>query len=185
MFGSYCNNNKPRRGKAKMIEDIIDIINYDHNEYPLLFNLYNDRGDVVNNIYGPTKQDIEKPKVVDVNIPGGALVLNEERNKIREIEDKYSYVWKVDVKEKRINAISKVKKETNWKLRVLNEQYYLKTEERENLEKDMRAASDLLFFSKSVHKEAAKKNKQVNIKESNSRRSARIAEKIKRKSKSE
>lgn len=183
--------------KVNMINEIIDIIDDPSCEEPLLFNLYNARGDVVYRVRGVTKQELEKPKVVDVNIPGAALVLNEERDKIRKIQDNYHCVWKSEVKEKRLNALAKLKKETNWKLRVLNEQYNAENEKRKMREKDMRSgeetlkcsvdskmregASNLLFFSDSVHKEALKKTKKVKIKES-IRRSARIAEIIRRKS---
>ena len=157
--------------KAKMITELIDIVNNTSSQEPVLFNLYNAKGDVVYPVCGVTKQDLEKPKVVDVNIPGGALVLNEERDKMRKIQDKYRNVWNSDVKEKRLNALAKLKKETNWKLRVLNEQYNAEEREREIREKEMRSgekkvdskmkegANNLLFFSESVRKEAAKKNK--------------------------
>lgn len=184
--------------KAMMMQEIIDIINYDdYDQEPLIFNIYNSRGDVVHEIRGVTKQDIEKPKTVDINVPGGRLIVNEENSKMREIQNKYRNVWRSDIKDKRLNALAELRKETNWKLRVLNEQYYLKTEEREIREKEMRSgketiqgstdsemregANNLLFFSESVKKEAAKKNKKVKIKES-IRRSARIAELVRRKS---
>lgn len=188
--------------KAKMITELFDIVNDTSSQEPLLFNLYNAKGDVVYSVRGVTKQDLEKPKVVDINIPGGALVLNEERDKMRKIQDKYHCVWKSDIKEQRLNALAKLKKETNWKLRVLNEQYIRNSKEREIREKDMRSgeetvqgpvdskmregASNLLFFSKSVRKEVLKKNNKIKIKDPLRsyplRRSARIAEIIRRKS---
>lgn len=187
---------------AKMMNELIDIVNTASSQEPLLFNIYNANGDVVYSVCGVTKQVLEKPKVVDVNIPGGALVLNEERNNMRKINDKYRCVWKSDVKEKRLDALAKLKKETNWKLRVLNEQYIRNSKEREIREKDMRSgeetvqgpvdskmqegANNLLFFSKSVRKEVLKKNNKIKIKDPLRsyplRRSARIAEIIRRKS---
>jgi len=186
--------------KAKMINEIVDIVT--PSQEPLLFNIHNARGDIVYSVTGVTKQDLEKPKVVDVNIPGGALVLREERYRISAIHDKYRCVWKSDVKEKREHALAKLKKETNWKLRVLNEQYISNSKKREIREKNMRSgketvqgpvdsnilegASNLLFFSESVHKEVLKKNNKIKIKDPLKsyplRRSARIAEITRRKS---
>ena len=175
--------------KAKMMNEIVDIVT--PSQEPILFNVHNAREEVVYSVRGFTKQDLEKPKVVDVNIPGGALVLNEERNKIGEIKNKYRQIWKSDIKEKRLNAIAKVKKETNWKLRVLNEKYISENKEREIREKNMRSgeetvdskmqagAKNLLFFSESLKKEVEKKSNKI---KDPLRRSARIAEITRRKS---
>lgn len=139
-----------------------------------LFDIYNYRKELVKTVVGPTKEKFEKTKVVNTNVKYAFYVLMEEREIIRKIENKYRNIWKKDVKENRDKEIGKIKKMTNWKLRVLNEQ--------EKIEKDMlEAAETLVEFSKEAKKEAkkkkiVKKGETIEIK-GPVRRSNRIAQK--------
>lgn len=139
-----------------------------------LFDIYNYRKELVKTVVGPTKEKFEKTKVVNTNVKYAFYVLMEEREIIRKIENKYRNIWKKDVKENRDKEIGKIKKMTNWKLRVLNEQ--------EKIEKDMlEAAETLVEFSKEAKKKAkkkkiVKKGETIEIK-GPVRRSNRIAQK--------
>lgn len=142
-----------------------------------LFDIYNyKRGikRIVKTVLGPTKEKFEKTKVVNTNVKYAFYVLLEERELIKKIEKKYYNIWGKGMKENRDKEIGKIKKMTNWKLRVLNEQ--------EKIEKDMlEAAETLVEFSKEAKKEAkkkkiVKKGETIEIK-GPVRRSNRIAQK--------
>ncbi len=138
---------------------------------PILFEIKNYQGKLIKIVKGTTKQDINKPKVVDVNIEGGNYILSEERERIREVTNNYRQVWKKDVKQQREELLETIKKETNWKLRVLHEQ----AKEAKKRQDIMEAAEALIMLSK---QEINKKCKKVVTNESSSlkpRRSARIA----------
>ena len=136
---------------------------------PILFEIKNYQGKVLKVVKGTTKQDINKPKVVDVNIEGGNYIVSEERDRIQEVKNNYRQVWKKDVKQQREQLIETIKKETNWKLRVLNEQ----AKEAKKRQDIMEAAEALIMLSK---QEAKKKSKKVVTNESlKPRRSSRIA----------
>lgn len=151
----------------------------DNTDEPVLFELKGYNGHVKDVIRGTTKQDINKPKAVNTSVKGGFYVLIEERDRINEIESKYREVWKKHIKEKREKEIAEIKKLSNWKLRVLNEQ--VKEEEKRIKEKEemMEAAKTLVSFSKKAHKEEykrVKKGRPLEIK-GPIRRSSRIAQK--------
>lgn len=151
----------------------------DNRDEPVLFELKGYNGHVKDVIRGTTKQDINKPKAVNTSVKGGFYVLIEERDRINEIESKYKEVWKKHIKEKREKEIAEIKKLSNWKLRVLNEQE--KKEEKRIKEKEemMEAAKTLVSFSKKAHKEynkTVKKGRTLEIK-GPIRRSSRIAQK--------
>lgn len=144
----------------------IDLTNDDE---PVLFDIYNYSGTLVKSIRGTTNERKSKSKVVNTNVKYGFYILCEERTKINKIENKYDKIWKKDIKEKRDKMIEAVRKETNWKLRVLNE----RAKEREQMLKD---AELLLEFSNKAKKEGEKKNKKIENKEP-TRRSSRLAKK--------
>jgi hypothetical protein len=156
----------PKNDRAK---SPIDLTNDDE---PVLFDIYNYSGTLVKSIRGTTNERIAKSKVVNTNVKYGFYILCEERTKINKIENKYDKIWKKDIKEKRDKMIEAVRKETNWKLRVLNE----RAKEREQMLKD---AELLLEFSNKAKKEGEKnnkKNKKIENKEP-TRRSSRLAKK--------
>ena len=164
-----------RGGNVSLVEKTDTDIELTDDE-PVLFDIYNYSGELVKSIRGTTNENIEKSKVVNTNVKYGFYILCEERNKINKIEKKYRKIWEKGIKELREKKISEVRKETNWKLRVLNER------EKEH-EKMLKDAELLLEFSKKALKEAKKeekkeekKNKNISNKEP-TRRSSRIAEK--------
>jgi hypothetical protein len=152
------------------------MITQDNREEPVLFELKGYNGQVKDVIRGTTKQDINKPKAVNSSIKGGFYVIMEERDRINEIESKYRQVWKKDTKEKREKEIAEIRKVSNWKLRILNEQ--AKEEEKRIKEKEemMEAALVSLKTSKKVHNEY-KRVKKGRTKGEPVRRSSRIAQK--------
>lgn len=143
----------------------------------ILFEIKNYQGKVIKVVKGTTKQDINKPRVVDVNVEGGKYIVSEEQDRISEVKHKYNEVWKKDIKQQREQLLETIKKETNWKLRVLNEQAKEaknKAKEAKNREDIMEAAEALIMLSK---QEPKKKSKKVVTNESlkKPRRSSRIA----------
>lgn len=139
-------------------------------ERSVLFSIYDYKGTVVRDVYGPTKEQLNKPKPVNCCITGAFYILQEERSKLKDIEKKYREVWKKDIKEIREKIIKRIKSETNWKLRVLNEQLREKIKQEEIME----AAEALIKLSKSAERSTTRKaNKK--IEEQPLRRSSRIA----------
>ena len=150
-------------------------------EKRVLFSIYNYKGEVVRDVYGPTHEQLNKPKPVNCCIKGAFYLLEEERRNIRKTETHYPHVWKKEIKEIREKIVKRIKSETNWKLRVLNEQLREKNKESKDIEKTMEAAQALIKLSMSAERKANNKKKREL---QPSRRSSRIAkienEKIKK-----
>jgi len=90
---------------------------------PILFTIYDYDIDhsIIKHIRGYTNQQIDKPTVVNENVIYGRFVLEEEKQKIHKIIKKYHYIYDIGTNEKRMAEIDAIKKETNWKLRILND----------------------------------------------------------------
>lgn len=88
-----------------------------------LFKIQDHYGNVIKRIYGVSKEQYNKPSKTNENVKYGKLVLNEEQIKLRIIFDKYSMRYYNHINEARYYEITQVIRETNWKLRVLNERY--------------------------------------------------------------
>jgi hypothetical protein len=148
-----------------------------HSQEPILFEIKNYKGEVIEVVKGTTKQDINKPKVVNVNVKGGSYIVSEERELIMKVKNKYNEVWKKDVKQQREQLLETIKKETNWKLRVLNE----RVKEAKKKQDIMEAAEGLMLLSKQELKRKPKNKvavKTTNVSlfdKSKPRRSSRIA----------
>jgi len=139
----------------------------------VLFSIYDYKGTVVRDVYGPTNEKLNKTKPVNCCIAGAFYILQEESRRIGHIKSQYS-------RRKGITEISefikKIKKETNWKLRVLNEQLKEKIKESKIIEETMKAAQALIKLSKSAERIATRKaNKEKREGQQPVRRSSRIA----------
>ncbi len=110
-------------------------------------------------IYGPTREKLQSSRPVNSNVRYGHAVIDEERQKLRNLNswktrNKYfqsGRMQEFEEEKKKINM------ETNWKLRVLNEQ------EREE-KKKIEAANTLLEFAEQARKEVAQKKRQSKAK---------------------
>ncbi len=110
------------------------------------------KGDIceIISIYGPTREKLLSSRPVNSNVRYGRAVIDEERKKLRNLNswktrNKYfqsGRMQEFEEEKKKINM------ETNWKLRVLNEQ------EREE-KKKIEAANTLLEFAEQARKEVA------------------------------
>lgn len=137
----------------------------------VLFEIYDRHDKVVKTIYGPTNQRLNKPKAVNIKTPGGYHVINEEKRTIKAIEEKW-FNCKLSDKEEKEKIIKNLRNETNWKLRVLNEQERMEEEKLEKLE----VAEALLKLSRS--KETAIKRTRTKRERATlqpTRRSSRIS----------
>ena len=90
-------------------------------------------------IYGPTNEKLENTRPVNSNVKYGCYIMSERREKMKilnsfSMRNSYIKEGKIDELEKQKNDVVK---ETNWKLRVLNEQ------EKEN-QRRLEAAETLL-----------------------------------------
>lgn len=88
-------------------------------------NTFGGRVTKVADIYGPTKEKLEKTKPVPISSKYAKYILAERRERIKKLDshknrNKYFKENKIDELEKQKNEVIK---ETNWKLRVLEEQY--------------------------------------------------------------
>ena len=94
---------------------------------PILFEIYKinefDQPVIIKTIYGTTDHDVKKPKVVDENVKYGTYVIEEEQDKIQEIQEKYWNKYEIGTQETKNKEIEKIRKITNWKLRILNDIY--------------------------------------------------------------
>lgn len=155
-------------------------------ERNVLFTIYDFKGTVVRDVYGPTKEQLNKSKPVNCCITGAFYILQEERSKLKDIEKKYREVWKKDIKDIREKIIKRIRSETNWKLRVLNEQLRKKIKEEKIMEaakikqeEVMEAAEALIKLSKSaersIARKANKKKREEQQQQQPARRSSRIA----------
>ena len=105
-------------------------------------------------IYGPTREKLQSSRPVNSNVRYGRSVIDEERNKLRNLDawktrNKYFQTGRMEEFEE---EKKKINMETNWKLRVLNEQ------EREE-KKKIEAANTLLEFAEQARKEVAQKER--------------------------
>ena len=112
-------------------------------------------------IYGPTNEKLENTRPVNSNVKYGCYVMSERREKMKilnsfSMRNSYNKEGKMDELEKQKNDVIK---ETNWKLRVLNEQ------EKEN-KRRLEAAETLLRLKTDeenrIRKEKAKKTRMEN-----------------------
>jgi hypothetical protein len=128
-----------RGGNVSLVEKTDIDIELTDDDKPVLFDITNYSGELVKSIRGTTNETIEKSKVVNTNVKYGFYILCEERKKINKIENKYLNIWEKGTKELREKKISEVRKETNWKLRVLNErakEHEKRAKENEKMLKD-------------------------------------------------
>ena len=119
------------------------------------------KGDIceIISIYGPTREKLQSSRPVNSNVRYGRAVIDEERKKLKTLNawktrNKYfqsGHMQEFEEEKKKINM------ETNWKLRVLNEQ------EREE-KKKIEAANTLLEFAEQARKEVAQKKRQSKAK---------------------
>lgn len=114
-------------------------------EKQVLFTITTTSGNKVTDIYGPTNQLLETSKPVSSMSKYAGYVLSERRAQIKkldsyEMRNKYFKENKMDKLE---HMKSEVMKETNWKLRVLDEQSKQRIAMKE-------AAETLLMFAKTA-----------------------------------
>lgn len=127
---SKSRNNKRRNNKRHTMNSQMSYIqrsssssySYDSdNEDDVLFTVYDENGDYYDDIIGETTEDINKPRPVNENVLYGDLIIAEEKRKINKIYKKYEKNFEIGTKEKIQKDIDTIKKDTNWKLRILNE----------------------------------------------------------------
>ncbi len=139
-----------------------------NNEEPILFNIYDYGGNIIDSIRGTTNQDINSPKMINYWVNKHCIILESERYEIGELST--PKFLKDD--------IIKIRKETNWKLRVLHERDIIANKKERMEEEELEAAEALLKLSR--NKEMATKRK-ANKKERETlqpiRRSIRLANK--------
>lgn len=117
-------------------------------EKQVLFTITTTSGNKVADIYGPTNQLLESSRPVSSISKYAGYVLSERRAQIKkldsyEMRNKYFKENKMDELE---DMKSEVMKETNWKLRVLDEQSQERIAKQE-------AAETLLMFAKTASNE--------------------------------
>lgn len=117
-------------------------------EKQVLFTITTTSGNKVVDIYGPTNQLLESSKPVSSVSKYAEYVLSERRQRIKkldsyEMRNKYFKENKMDELE---HMKSEIMKETNWKLRVLDEQSQERIAKQE-------AAKTLLMFAKKARDE--------------------------------
>lgn len=117
-------------------------------EKQVLFTIITTSGNKVVDIYGPTNQLLESSKPVSSVSKYAGYVLSERRAQIKkldshEMRNKYFKENKLDELE---DMKSEVMKETNWKLRVIDEQSQERISRKE-------AANTLLMFAKTASAE--------------------------------
>ena len=120
------------------------------------------KGDIceIISIYGPTNEKFESMRPVNSNVRLGSYVWRERNEKLKNLENhkvknKYFQSGRMEEWE---NEKKNIILETNWKLRVLNEQA---REEKNRME----AAEALIKFADETRKEAKRnerRNKKVN-----------------------
>jgi len=127
---SKSRNNKRRNNKRHTMNSQMSYIqrsssssySYDSdNEDDVLFTVYDENGDYYDDIIGETTEDVNKPRPVNENVLYGDLIIAEEERKINKIYKKYEKNFEIGTKEKIQKDIDTIKKDTNWKLRILNE----------------------------------------------------------------
>ena len=74
-------------------------------------------------IRGYTLQEYDKSKPVNINVKYGNLLLKEESFLINEINRQYRFNFKIGSLEEKRNKLNEIKKNINWKFRVLNDIY--------------------------------------------------------------
>ena len=118
-------------------------------EKQVLFTITTTSGNKVVDIYGPTNQLLESSKPVSSISKYAGYVLSERRQQIKKL-DSYEMRNKY-FKENNLDELedmkSEVMKETNWKLRVLDEQSQERVAKQE-------AAETLLMFAKKTRDES-------------------------------
>ena len=118
-------------------------------EKQVLFTITTTSGNKVVDIYGPTNQLLESSKPVSSISKYAGYVLSERRQQIKKL-DSYEMRNKY-FKENNLDELedmkSEIMKETNWKLRVLDEQSQERVAKQE-------AAETLLMFAKKTRDES-------------------------------
>lgn len=115
----YCNHCKFRRRNLYKKANI--------RRKPELFKIeyLNDDGKRENIIIkGNTVQDYDKQRPVNENVMYGKFLIKEEKERLTEINNRYKGIYKIGTTEKKIQEITVLKKDINWKFRVLNDLYY-------------------------------------------------------------
>ena len=112
-------------------------------------------------IYGPTREKLQSSRPVNSNVRYGYAVIDEEKKKLKTLNalktrNKYFQSGRMEEWEQEKKQITM---ETNWKLRVLNEQERSERKKMEEERKKMEAANTLVEFAEQARKEVAQKER--------------------------
>lgn len=140
---------------------------------PILFNMYNKDGDIIDTIRGNTKQRINKPRVINFIVNKHDIMMESEDYEIDKIYKKYPLVGPPGTTEKLNDELSKLRLETNWKLRVLNE----KEQEMGIRDETLKAAETLIELSNSENKKKRRNYRKMILELKSMRRSERLSKK--------
>tara|TARA_B100000900_G_C20372663_1_gene631058 strand:- start:213 stop:686 length:474 start_codon:yes stop_codon:yes gene_type:complete len=114
-------NNRKRRSNTRKSNNSIYYENIDSDDEPILFSIVDRDNFIIDDILGITKENIDKPRVVDENVLYGDLVIAEEKRIIDKIYNDYKNSFEIGTNEIIRKQIEEIRKQTNWKLRVLKE----------------------------------------------------------------
>lgn len=140
---------------------------------PILFNIYNKDGDIIDTIRGTTNQRINKPRVINFRVNKHDIMIESEDYEIDQIYKKYPLVGPPGTTEKLNDELSKLRLETNWKLRVLNEE----EEEMRIRDETLKAAETLIELSNSEIKKKRRNYRKMILELKSIRRSERLSKK--------
>jgi len=115
----YSSDDEEKQNK-QTLQNKQNIKNYKN----LLFCIRDKNDNIIKVLTGVTNEKKENQKVVNENVKYGEHLLDEEERKINKVIKKYEKCFKTGTQEKINSEIEEINKETNWKIRVLNERYY-------------------------------------------------------------